>query len=390
MAPQMAPTPQAAPPAAPVPSLVAAAASRKPLPIGLLLGVLLLVIVAALGVGGWMFWQSRQAGGEVAAQTAQGQPGTTGTSGTTGTQTSVETPPAPLGTAPSLSNAPSAAPAPAVMPPTPAPVTSAVSSTPPANVPRQVSPPPTSPAPRTSPPANVPPAGQERPVPPRSQSPERAPVPVPAPAPVPAAPEREAEPEPAAERVDRSMRTGMEVTFNVQPEDAHVLVDGRVIGEAQDWNGQRGARSYVFSDAGSHLIKIRKPGLKEYRVAVEAGAVGGKTPITARLQSMVAEEVDASDLQTVRVREAVAFRLQPPSPTAEVRVDGQPVGLARRFGGGGFLRAKEWLELAPGKHRISIVSPGFRRKDILVEVVATAERDRERIDVAMTAGGSGE
>jgi serine/threonine-protein kinase len=381
---QVAPPPQAAPPAAPVPSLVAAAASRKPLPIGLLIGVVLLVIVGALGVGGWMFWRSRQAGAEATAQTAQGQPGTSGTQ----TAASVGPPPVPAAAAPSLS---SAAPTPSVMPPAPAPVTPMVSSAPAANVPRQVPPPPAAPAPRTSPPANVPPAMQERPVP-RSQTPER--VSVPAPAPAPAAPEREAEPAPvpaaSSTGVDRSMRTGMEVTFNVQPEDAHVLVDGRVIGEAQDWNGQRGARTFVFGDAGSHLIKIRKPGLKEYRIAVEAGAVGGKTPITARLQSMVAEEVDASDLQTVRVREAVAFRLQPPSPTAEVRVDGQPVGLARRFGGGGFLRAKEWLELAPGKHRISIVSPGFRRKDILVEVVATAERDRERIDVAMTAGGSGE
>ena len=388
--------PQAAPPAsaaiappvmppAPAPSLVAAAAARKPLPVGLLIGVLLLVMVGALGVGGWMFWQSRQAGAEAAAALgAQQGTGTGGTTGTAGTQTSLETPPAPA--APSLSGA---APAPSVVPPrvaAPAPVTPTVSSAPPA-VPRQVPP-----APRSSPPANVAPAGQERPVP-RSQSPERAPVPVPvpAPAPVPAAPEREAEPAAApSERVDRSLRTGMEVTFNVQPEDAHVLVDGRVIGEAQDWNGQHGARTYTFADPGSHLIKIRKPGLKEYRVAVEAGAVGGKTPITAHLQSMVAEEVDASDLQTVRVREAVAFRLQPSSPTAEVRVDGQLVGLARRFGGGGFLRAKEWLEPRPRQAPDLDRLPGFRRKDILVEVVATAEKDRERIDVAMTAGGSGE
>jgi serine/threonine protein kinase len=385
--------PQAAPPAsaaivppvmppAPAPSLVAAAAARKPLPVGLLIGVLLLVMVGALGVGGWMFWQSRQAGAEALQAAQQG-------TGTAGTQTSLEAPPAPAAPSPS-----GAAPAPSVMPPAmpaaaPAPVTPSVSSAPAAAIPRQVPPPPVS-APRSSPPANVPPAAQERPIP-RSQSPERAPVHVPVPAPVPAAPEREAEPAAApSERVDRSMRTGMEVTFNVQPEDAHVLVDGRVIGEAQDWNGQHGARTYTFADPGSHVIKIRKPGLKEYRVAVEAGAVGGKTPITAHLQSMVAEEVDASDLQTVRVREAVAFRLQPSPPTAEVRVDGQLVGLARRFGGGGFLRAKEWLELSPGKHRISIVSPGFRRKDLLVEVVATAERDRERIDVAMTAGGSGE
>ena len=387
------------PPVAPVPSLVSAAAARKPLPIGLLIGVVLLVMVGALAVGGWMLWRSRQAGAEALQtaqqQTAQQGTGTEGTTGTAATQTSVEAPPAPAGVTASPS---SAAPAPSVTPPpvaAPSPVTPTISNAPPPTPPaRQVVPPSAAPAPRTSPPASVPPAGQERPVS-RSQIPERAPVrvPVPAPVPAPAPSEREAEPAPApepAERVDRSMRTGMEVTFNVQPEDAHVLVDGRVIGEAQDWNGQHGARTYTFADPGSHLIKIRKPGLKEYRIAVEAGAVGGKTPIPARLQSAAAEEVDASDLRMVRVREAVAFRLQPPSPTAEVLVDGRLAGLARRFGGGGFLRVKEWLELPPGKHRISIVAPGFRRQDILVEVVATAEKDRERIDVPMTAGGSGE
>jgi hypothetical protein len=184
----------------------------------------------------------------------------------------------------------------------------------------------------------------------------------------------------------------MEVTFHVVPQDAHVLVDGRVIGEAQEWSGQRGTRSYTFPGAGSYVVKIRKPGMKEYRIAVEAGAVPGKTPIAARLQPMGAAEVDATDLRTFRVREAVAFRVQPPAADASVTVDGQPVGQARRFGGGGgFLRARarEWLELPPGKHRISFVSPGYHRQDILVEVVETADRARERIDVVLAPGGSG-
>ncbi len=78
---------QEIPPAAPLVAVAAVAAARKPLPVGLLIGVLLLVMVMALGVGGWMFWQSRQAA----------QQGTQGTAETSGTQTAarVETPPAP-------------------------------------------------------------------------------------------------------------------------------------------------------------------------------------------------------------------------------------------------------------------------------------------------------
>ena len=88
---------------------------------------------------------------------------------------------------------------------------------------------------------------------------------------------------------------------------------------------------------------------------------------------MAAAEVDAADLETERVREAVAFRVRPPN--AEVLVDGQPVGPARRYGGG-ILRAKERLELTPGKHRVSIVAPGYHREDILVEVRGGREGPR--------------
>jgi CRISPR/Cas system-associated exonuclease Cas4 (RecB family) len=179
------------------------------------------------------------------------------------------------------------------------------------------------------------------------------------------------------------VRTGLNVAFRVTPPDAFVLVDGRVIGEAQDWSGAKGARTYTFPGAGTYLVKIRKPGMKEQRIAVEAGASGAAS-ISARLQPLASETVDASDLQTVRVREGVSFRVQPPG--AAVLVDGQPVGLARRFSGGA-LRPREFLRLEPGKHRISIVAPGYQRQDVQVVVMETAEKDRERIEVVLSPGG---
>ena len=209
---------------------------------------------------------------------------------------------------------------------------------------------------------------------PAAREPEPAPAPSP-PTDVPAA--------------DRTLRTGLQVAFRVTPPDAHVLVDRVVIGQAQDYSGQKGAPTYTFPGPGTYVVKFRKPGMKDYRIAVEASATGGTTPIVASLQPLPAAEVDASDLETVRVREAIAFRVQPLG--ARVLVDGEPMGLARRYSGGGFLRARgEWLELSPGRHRISLVAPGFQRRDLSVEVVATAEKDRQRIEVVLTPGGGGE
>jgi hypothetical protein len=190
-----------------------------------------------------------------------------------------------------------------------------------------------------------------------------------------------------AQAADRTVRSGLAVAFRISPPDAFILVDGRVIGTAEDWSGQKDSRTYTFPGPGTYLVKIKKDGMHELRIAVEASAAGGTTVIPAQLRARAAEQIDAGELRVVRVREAVAFRGVP--PMAEVLVDGQSVGKARRYGGG-FLRRGEWLELSQGRHRVSIVAPGHPRKDILVEVMPTAENDRERIDIALTQGGGGD
>lgn len=374
MAPQtMYPPPPAYPQAQPAPQapgtvLEAGKRSRSSTPLVLLVAFLL---VAALAGAGWMAMSRYRGAPPVEPQQQQAETPL----GPDASQTAV-----PVDGTPSTpAEPPAQQDAPAVRPePTPSPAQQRPA------VPAQQQP-----TPRQE--TVVPPQPRERPQtkPPAPAPSEPAPV-VPAPREEPA-PRREPEPAPAEPepspsfRADQTVRTGLNVAFRVTPPDAHVLVEKRVIGRAEEWSGQKGARTYTFPGAGTYEVKIRKAGMKDQVLAVEAGA-GSAATITVRLRPEAAAAVDASDLRTVRVREAVAFRVTPAQ--AGILVDGQAVGTARQFSGGGaFRRRGEWLELDPGKHRISVVAPGHQRQDFLVEVSATAEKDRERIEVVLTPGG---
>jgi eukaryotic-like serine/threonine-protein kinase len=345
----------------------------------------LLLVLAAVAGGGWYAYQ-RWVKPRL-AQLAESNSASAVTPVETPAQTAQQTPPTVA-----VATSPSPTPAQPVPSPSssPAPVPVQTRLAPPISGPKAglqpapaVSP---IPAPRLPAPAPAP----DRPRPhDRVPAPTTAVPPSPA-APVPAAPEPEPEPgapAPASQAADRTVHSGLAVAFHVSPPDAFIVVDGRVIGMAEDWSGQKDVRTYTFPGPGTYLVKIKKDGMVEQKIAVEAGASAGTTPIAAQLRARAAEQIDTADLRVVRVREAVAFRVRP--PTAEVLVDGKLVGLARRFSGG-VLRHKEWLELSQGRHRVSIVAPGHRRQDILVEVMPTAENDRERIEIVLTQGGGGE
>jgi len=228
--------------------------------------------------------------------------------------------------------------------------------------------------------------------PPAPSAPEtRRPVPV-APAPAPSVPdEPAAEPAPTEQKtekprpaVDRVVQSGLALEFRVVPPDARVLVDGTVIGTALEWSGGRKNRTYTLPGAGEYEIKIRAPGMRDVRLLVEASETGGVTPIYANLKGLAAANADASDLRTIQVREAVAFRVDP--PVAGILVDGQPVGPARQYIGRP-LQPRTWLRLPAGRHRVSVVAPGHQRQDILVEVTPGAAKDRDHIQVSLSPGG---
>jgi serine/threonine-protein kinase len=248
-------------------------------------------------------------------------------------------------------------------------------------------PPVTDSAARTTPPRPVPPSQeatprQEVPLPRPSERPRvEPPAPTPAPVETPAAEEEDDEP---AAPAPGAVATGLALAFRVVPPDAFVLIDGRVIGKAEDWSGGKRGRSYTLPGPGRYEIKIKKDGLGERRIAVEASASGGVTPILATLNPLPAADVPSADIPVIRVSEAVAFRLQPPAPMAQIVVDGQSAGPAKQFGGG--LRG-DWLTLPEGRHRVSVVAPG-RRRDFIVEVFPGSQKARERITVNLLPGGN--
>ncbi|HSK76251.1 MAG TPA: serine/threonine-protein kinase [Thermoanaerobaculia bacterium] len=368
---QVPPLPQIPPPpqAMPAPTAAPAAGRKSMLPwLALAAGLVLLVgLAAAWGI--WSIWQSRV---KAAQQTAE--IGTETEAGTE-TETEAEPEPSPEETSPEPVSQGT------FKPVTPSPRPADLPADQPADLSRRPEP-----APQTQVPAPPIPR-EERPAPvPQRERPAPAPV-----VPVQPEPEEEEEPEPepvaerpaAMEAADQTVRTGLDVAFRVTPPDAYILVDGRVIGKAQEWSGQRGARTYTFPGAGSYLVKIRKPGMKDHRIAVEASGAGVTTPITVRLRSMAAAEVETSDLRTIQVREAVAFRAEPAG--AVVSVDGQEMGPARQYSGG--MGKRGWLTLQPGRHRVSVTAPGFRRQDFLVDVTGGAEKEKERIEVRLAPGG---
>jgi eukaryotic-like serine/threonine-protein kinase len=383
-------TPQGVPAAVPV-----APARRSRTGLWLALGAILLGCLAVAAVGGtlaWRYLRSRIQGESIAAETS---PSATGAPAAP-TPSSTPTPPAspppapstPPSTAPTPSSSTPRSTGPAAQPEAkPAATQVPVVVGQPIQIRNQ---PPGAPAapPSRSPGASATPAPPK----PAAEEPAHRTPPLPAPpippasAPGPAAPVEPAA-EPAREvAADRQLKTGLTLRFQVTPPDAFILVDGTVIGEAQEWSGQKGTRPYTLAEPGEHLIKIKKPGMRDYLIAVEASEGGGATQVVAHLQSKAASDVATADLQSYRVRRGIGLRVQP--ETAEVLVDGRPVGPVRRFAGR-FLGRGEWLQLSPGTHRVTVTAPGYERRDLAVEVNEGADRETQRIDVRLERGGAG-
>ncbi len=92
-----------------------------------------------------------------------------------------------------------------------------------------------------------------------------APAPMPAPAPAETAPPPAPEPSPPIAAVFQCRR-GAE--FRVDPEEVLVTVDGQLLGEADDWDGAGGGKTYYFSGPGDHLVKLSLQGFRTVWVKV--------------------------------------------------------------------------------------------------------------------------
>ena len=210
-----------------------------------------------------------------------------------------------------------------------------------------------------------------------------APSPSPPPRPAPDADAGRAGDRQAA--VDATITTGLALSFRVEPDDAFVLLDGTVIGRAREFTG--GDDAFTLPGAGTYTLTLRRSGMQDRSIRVQASAGGAAvTPVVGRLAPIAAAHLALGDLDRYQVREAVAFRVDP--PVARVLVDGSLIGPAAKFSGG--LRRGGWLELPPGMHRVSFLAPGRRRFDVVVEVTSGASEKRTRIEVTLPPARAGE
>ena len=64
-----------------------------------------------------------------------------------------------------------------------------------------------------------------------------------------------------APSIDRMMVTGMALSFVVEPPEAIVKIDDRVIGQAGTWNAKkRDGRAYDLPESGDHIVRISHEG----------------------------------------------------------------------------------------------------------------------------------
>jgi hypothetical protein len=183
-----------------------------------------------------------------------------------------------------------------------------------------------------------------------------------------------------ADSFDETVESGMRLVFRVQPDDAYVLLDGIVVGQARDFS-PASRRPLDLPSPGVHTVVLRRAGMADRTFRVNARADGpAVTPLVGRLLPAAAATTPLHELETHRVGRAIALRVTPAA--ARVLVDGRDVGAASDFGGGRMGRGS-WLELPLGMHRVSLVAPGHRQVDLAIDVTSGALEERKRIQVVL-------
>jgi len=206
------------------------------------------------------------------------------------------------------------------------------------------------------------------------------------------------------------------VELDVTPEHARVVLDGELIGVADDFDGSPG---YLYLKPGHYALELTLKGYRPEKVEVDAER-GRYTPITLRLERIKGEKaapwydrpeglperrvfspkgaptspaarsapdpslrpelrdraVEAAPSRKASGGAALDLRVSPPN--AAVYVDGRFVGTGEELG-----LLERGLAVEPGKHRLEVVAPGRPGRTIDVDVT---EGDRQQIVVELDSG----
>ena len=206
------------------------------------------------------------------------------------------------------------------------------------------------------------------------------------------------------------------VDTDVSPEQARVLLDGELIGVADDFDGHP---DYLYLKPGHYTVEFQLQGYRSEKVEIDAQA-GRYFPIKLDLERVKGEKAAPwydrpQGLPMGRVfgkkgtaqenapkpgpdvslrpefhepgrpgpkgasatgRAALELRITPSN--AAVYVDGSLVGTGEELG-----RLERGLAVTPGKHRIEVLAPGRAPKTVEVEV---KQGERQQVIVELDDG----
>jgi hypothetical protein len=207
------------------------------------------------------------------------------------------------------------------------------------------------------------------------------------------------------------------VDTDVEPEHARVVLNGELIGTADDFDGYP---DYLYLEPGHYTVELRLQGYKSETVEIDASP-GRYVPIKLKLERIPGEKAAPwydrpkglpigrvfGPAQTAQQGAAgtagpdTSLRPElnpPPGPAAarpaaerwsalELRVspanaaiyvDGSLVGTAQELG-----RLERGLAVKPGRHRIEVLAPGYASKTVEVDL---QEGQRQQVVVELAEG----
>jgi hypothetical protein len=206
---------------------------------------------------------------------------------------------------------------------------------------------------------------------------------------------------------------------DVEPENARVILDGGLIGVADDFDGNP---DYLYLKPGHYTVEFQLQGYASHKIEIDAEP-GGYFPINLKLERIKGEKAAPwydrpQGMPVGRVfgpKTATPQRAPKPGPDPSLRSElggpEQPGGKGAQKPGGAALdlritpsnaavyidgvlvgtgeelgRLERGLAVAPGKHRVEVLAPGRASKIVEVEL---KEGERQQIVVELD-GGAGQ
>ncbi len=119
--------------------------------------------------------------------------------------------------------------------------------------------------------------------------------------------------------------------FTSSPEQARLIIDGRPVGIADDWDNRGGGRAFEFDRPGAHDVRMELPGYRTMQLRIDVSPDADKDNISIDEEMERLQRVGYEKLPSVydRTTGAVEFVVDPPDAT--VSEGGRALGAASSF-----------------------------------------------------------